>query len=261
MTLLISFQSHALLITAGFTGAWYNQDEPGQGFLLQILEVEEVNNAIVFWFTFDSEGNQVWLMGMTPIDGDQVTMDMKIFSGGVFDTQGFDNSNIESEIWGILTLQFQNCNKGTVSYIAEDNIIGSGSYTIKRLTHTVGSHCSGGTSDNNPPGASADVQLDFINTGNDDDASGRLKFERNSEFDQLKLWYKKLPAGTYDLFVDGEVKTELEARANGQSHQFFSSPQHDNWKLLDFDVLGKTIDIAQDGVIYLTVDVPEVSED
>ena len=255
--LLFSLQSQALLITGAFTGAWYNQDEPGQGFLIQIIEGEEGNDAIVFWFSFDTEGNQVWLMGLAPVDGDQVTMDMMTFSGGILDAQGFNNSNIVSDLWGTLTLQFQNCNKGTASYVALDEAIGSGSNTIKRLTRTVGSHCSGGTSDNNPPDVSSDVQLDFVNTGENDDASGRLKFEQNSEFNQLKVWYKKLSAGTYDLLVDGEIKAELEAKPNGQSHQFFSSPQHDDWKLLDFEVLGKTVEIAQDGIAYLTVDVPE----
>ena len=42
--LLFSLQSQALLITGGFTGAWYNQDEPGQGFLIQILEAERQEN-------------------------------------------------------------------------------------------------------------------------------------------------------------------------------------------------------------------------
>ncbi|MBL4773951.1 MAG: hypothetical protein JKX98_10270 [Alcanivoracaceae bacterium] len=255
--LLFSIQSQALLITGAFTGAWYNQEEPGQGFIIQIIEAEEGTEAIVFWFSFDAEGNQLWLFGVAPVEGDHVTLDMLITTGGVNNTNGFNNTDISSDLWGTLTLQFQNCNKGSVDYSSLDEAIGSGSYTIKRLTRTVGSQCSGGTSDNNPPDTSSDVQIDFVNTGEDEDASGRLKYEQNSEFNQLKIWYKKLPAGSYDLIVGGEIKAELIAKANGQSHQFFSSPQHDNWILLDFEVLGKTIDIAQDGVVYLTVDMPQ----
>lgn len=259
--LLFSMNGSALMITSSFTGAWYNADAPGQGFLIQIIEAEDgSNSALVFWFTFDSQGAQNWLIGVAPVNGDSVTVDLSTFTGGILNTEGFDNSNIVTESWGTVTLSFQNCNKGTASYDALDPEIGSGEYTIKRLTRTRGTHCSGGTSDDSGDAPAENINLDFVNTGEDDDATGKLKFERNSDFDQLKIWYKDLPEGNYDLVVDGEIKATLYARAHGQSHQFFSSPQHENWLLLDFEVLGKTLEITQEGTVYLTVDVPEETE-
>lgn len=256
---ILSFQSHAIMITGGFTGAWYNADEPGQGLLVQILDGEEGTQALVVWFTFDPEGGQNWLMGVGPVDGDSLTVDLSVFTGGILNTEGFDSSNIVTDIWGTISLQFQNCNKGVAAYEAVDEDVGAGEYTIKRLTKTKGTDCSGGTSDDSSDAPDEDVQIDFVNSGVEVDASGRLKFERNDNFDQLKIWYKDLPEGSYDLLVDGEIVATLEAKANGTSHQFFSSPQHEDWLLLDFEVLSKTVEIAQDGVVYLTVDVPDQS--
>lgn len=252
-----SSASQAVMITGAFTGAWYDEDAPGQGYLLQVLDQDGVQRAMVFWFTYDSEGNQRWLNGLAEVDGDSVTLELLYTSGGELSSTGFNNDGLVTESWGTLTLSFHNCNKGTASYVANDPAYGSGSHVIKRLSRTIGSECSGGVSDNTPPSAGeSEVQINFINTGEDDDASGRMKLEQNSQFTQLKLWYSNLPAGNYQMLVDGEAKATLVAKANGQSHQFFSSPQLSDWILLDFEVAGKTIDIAQDGVVYLTANLP-----
>lgn len=257
LLLLFSPWSQGVMITGAFTGAWYDEDAPGQGYLLQVLDQDGVQTAMVFWFTYDAQGNQQWLNGLGEVDGESVTVELLYNSGGELTASGFSNAGLTSESWGTLTLSFHNCNKGTASYEAVDPTYGSGSHVIKRLSKTIGSECSGGVSDNTPPSAGeSDVQIDFTNTGEDDDASGRLKFEQNSQFTKLKLWYKKLPAGTYQLLVDGEEKATLVAKANGQSHQFFSSPQLSDWILLDFEIEGKKLDIAQDGVIYLTATLP-----
>lgn len=258
LVLMFCLPAQAVLITAAFTGAWYDEEVPGQGYLIQILEQDGESVAMVFWFSYDLDGNPQWLNGLAPIDGDSVTVELLHSSGGqMLPGNSFTNNEVSTVAWGTLTLSFQNCNRGTAVFNALDPAYGSGTHIIKRLSKTRGSECSGGISDNNPPSTpETDVQYNFTNTGEDDDASGRLKLEENSQLTKLKIWYKDLDAGNYDLLVDGETVATLVARANGQSHQFFSSPQLADWLLLDFEVHGKTIEIAQDGVVYLTVTLP-----
>ncbi|WP_223787342.1 hypothetical protein [Marinicella meishanensis] len=254
---LLSHSSQAILITGSFTGAWYDDENAGHGYLLQILEQDGNDIAMVFWFTYDAQGNQTWLNGLGEVEGESVTMELLEHTGGEMSAGVINTTGISAEAWGTLTLTFQNCNKGTATYAAYDATIGSGSHTIKRLSRTIGSHCSGGISDNRPPTDPAmDAQYEFTNTGADDDASGRVKLEINSQFTKLKVWYKDLPAGTYELLVNGDPVAMLQARGNGNNHQFFSSPVLAGWLLLDFAVEGKTLDIAQGGTVYLTVTLP-----
>lgn len=255
--MLTAGTSQAILITGAFTGAWYDEDNAGHGYLLQILEQNGQDVAMVFWFTYDDQGNQTWLNGLGEVDGETVTVELMEYTGGEMSGGSIMTDDISGSMWGTLTLSFHNCNKGTASYQAFDAAIGSGSHTIKRLSRTIGSQCSGGISDNRPPTApGVDAQYEFTNTGADPDASGRVKLEINSQFTKLKVWYKDLPAGTYELLVDGESVASLQARGNGNNHQFFSSPVLAGWLLLDFEVEGKTLEIAQGGTVYLTVTLP-----
>ncbi|MCP4044914.1 MAG: hypothetical protein GY732_02855, partial [Gammaproteobacteria bacterium] len=43
------------------SGSWYDPAHNGEGFLLEVLEDEQ---AIVYWFTYDENGNQRWFIGL-----------------------------------------------------------------------------------------------------------------------------------------------------------------------------------------------------
>ena len=97
-----------------------------------------------------------------------------------------------------LVIAFDDCDSGTVSFMSADPAIGDGEFEITRLTQSLGDECTGGISDNNPPGAAAiNLRDDFVSTGVDDNASGRVKFEQNANHTKLKVWVKKLDEGSY----------------------------------------------------------------
>ena len=187
-TLLLASSAQALMLTGAFTGAWFDEDAPGQGFLVQVVAVEEVDTVVVYWFTFDADGNQVWLVGQGPVDGDSATITMLSVAGGVLVNGGFDASGIMVDEWGQLVLTFDDCDEGTVSFMSNDPAIGDGDFEISRLTQSLGDDCSGGLSDNNPPNSAAvNLRDDFVNTGVDENASGRVKFEENSNHTKFKV--------------------------------------------------------------------------
>lgn len=254
LALFFAAAVHAVMITGSFTGAWFDENEPGQGFLIQIVEVEDELTAVVFWFTFDPEGNQVWLVGSAAVDGDQVTLTMLLFEGGVLNLGGFDPSAIEFTEWGELILQFLDCDTGLAMYQALDPAIGSGEIELSRLTETVGDDCTGGIVDNTPPGSAAiNLQARFENTGEDADAWGTVKFEQNANHTKFKVWVKKLEKGDYELVVGGETVGVISTNNGGNGTLFFRSPEACNWPLLDFDPRDQTIEIVQDDVVFLTV--------
>ena len=43
------------------TGSWFDPSHNGEGFLIEKLNSEL---ALVYWFTYDSNGNQAWIVGV-----------------------------------------------------------------------------------------------------------------------------------------------------------------------------------------------------
>ena len=124
-------------ITPGFSGSWYNPNEDGQGFLLEILPDRRLT---AYWFTYDvSGGKQRWIVGEGPILGDSAVVDAIMTRGGTFGPR-FDPAAVERQPWGTLTFSFANCTQGSVDYAAGNNF-GSGSVQIERLTALAGLEC------------------------------------------------------------------------------------------------------------------------
>ncbi len=49
-------------IGARYAGSWYDVTHDGEGFVVQIINPR---TAVVYWFTYDSEGRAAWMLGIT----------------------------------------------------------------------------------------------------------------------------------------------------------------------------------------------------
>jgi hypothetical protein len=115
---------------AGQSGSWYDVSHSGEGFELQWLTS---NQAMVIWYTYDTSGNQIWLIGVgNEHDGAIVFEQMARTSGPHFGT-AYDPAKYQAEDWGTLTLQLD-CNSGTAHYASSQTEFGSGDLSLSRLT-------------------------------------------------------------------------------------------------------------------------------
>ncbi len=122
---------------AGQSGSWYDVSHSGEGFELQWLTN---NQAMVIWYTYDTSGNQVWLLGVgNEQDGAIVFEQMARTSGPHFGT-AYDPASYQAEDWGTLTLQLD-CNTGTAHYASSQTEFGSGDLTLSRLTTLQSPNC------------------------------------------------------------------------------------------------------------------------
>lgn len=120
--------------TSGFSGAFYNPARDGEGIQLQIVDSGSESIAVVYWFTYDAEGNQVWLFGSGPVDGDQMVFDSVLRPTGAEFGRGFDPSDISLESWGSAQLRFgSDCNVITFEYDSDNSSFGRGSVSLVRL--------------------------------------------------------------------------------------------------------------------------------
>jgi hypothetical protein len=126
-------------VTAGQSGSWYDPSHDGEGYVLQILSHD---SALVYWFTYDKNGKQRWMIGVGDIVGSKIEFnEMLTASGGKFGPD-FDPADVEFSTWGTLELEFAGCDSATATYAGPADF-GSGSLNLQRLSRIWGESCSG----------------------------------------------------------------------------------------------------------------------
>jgi len=239
------------MISGGFTGNWFNADTSGQGFQLQVLPD---GKAVAFWFTYDANGNQVWLIGNNDIQGNRLELDMARPVGARFGAN-FDSDDVQLQPFGTVTMTFDDCNSGTVNWQSSDAQFGSGSMPIERLTSSAGVSCTASVVDNRK---ATDPVLDFyvrlINEGTYPGAEAEADFESRPNRVEFDVEIEDVPLGTYTLLVDGIERGDIQVRTvdDGTEGEIeFSSPRDDDDVLLDFDPLGALIEVLDgDDIIF-----------
>lgn len=122
-------------IDSGITGTWYNSSQSGHGFMLESLGG---GNLLLAWYTFDSYGDPIFVIGLGEmISNNTVRVNMKFVAGMVFGT--FDPTNVVREDWGTVDMTFLNCNLADIVYNSTytdryGTTYGSGSFQVTRLT-------------------------------------------------------------------------------------------------------------------------------
>lgn len=123
---------------AGFGGSWFDPDRSGEGFTLQWLASGQ---ALLIWFSFDTEGEPYWMLGV----GDEHHGMFRF--PGMHATRGarfgaaFDPGDVERFPWGELQLQLD-CQHGRADYDAAVPGFGGGQLDLGRLTRLRGLTCA-----------------------------------------------------------------------------------------------------------------------
>lgn len=111
--------------------------------------------------------------------------------------------------------------------------------------------------DNGNDGSEIEIEKQMTNTGVDSTASGEVEYEEEGDRKEFSVEVEDLNLGTYDLYVDSEFIASFEVIDTGfgmEGEVEFRSPAEEGKLELTFDPRGKTIDVAQDSTVYLTVD-------
>jgi hypothetical protein len=93
------------------------------------------------------------------------------------------------------------------------------------------------------------MRLDLLNPGTDLDATGLLDWRMHAGSQRLRLVVRDLPAGVYDLALDGSLVAPaaiVVAENGGPTEALFTSEGSEGSLLLDFDVTG-TLQIRASG--------------
>ena len=120
------------------SGAWYVPERSGEGWI-----VEELGDgrSLVYWFTFDPQGNQAWTIGTGVRDGTRLRIDDNRISRGTRFGSSFVAADVQLLPWGTLEIDFAQCASGSLSYTSTRDGYGNGSRQPVRLTRLAGAPC------------------------------------------------------------------------------------------------------------------------
>jgi hypothetical protein len=134
-------------LNPGLTGTWWNSDRAGEGFLLEFGAAPATGALTLFFsfYTYDSLGNQVWLVGNGPApSGTSITVNVNITDGAMWGAD-FDTADVVSELWGTATFDFPTCSSASVSLAPNQDMVDAGfadlSYDLTRDLLESGIQC------------------------------------------------------------------------------------------------------------------------
>lgn len=124
------------------SGNWFVPGRSGEGWFVEDLPD---GRMLVYWFTFDPAGNQLWLTGVGQRSADnRLVVDAYVTRGTRFG-DAFDPTAVRQQRWGRLEFDFTGCNSADMRYVADEAAYGSGSYASARVTALAGAPCIDGT--------------------------------------------------------------------------------------------------------------------
>ena len=127
-------------IQPGLSGAWV-ANASGQGVFVNIARTNDQPNFVLTWYAY-LNGNQVWLIGSQSFDYglQQLTIPMSIPSGADWG-DNFVENDVQRTEWGSVTVNFTDCNNGTLQYDSNNVAFGANTIPLIRLTTTDGLSC------------------------------------------------------------------------------------------------------------------------
>lgn len=128
---------------SGLSGSFYDPVRAGEGIIVEWLDETRPAPVLAVWYTFDLEGNQLWLISdEATVVGDTVTLSMAYPAGTTGFGSNFDPDEVDLEPWGTVTLDYNSCNEINFSFESVVDGFGSGAYTYQRLTQPAGTQCT-----------------------------------------------------------------------------------------------------------------------
>lgn len=118
----------AMDINSTLSGSWYNPLQDGHGLSVEVLTD---NRTVIYWFVYNPDGTPTFLITVGQNNGASTSGDTYVQSGMKFGD--FDPDDVTREVWGTVTLSFQDCDTAQLDYSSTDEQFGSGSIPMTRL--------------------------------------------------------------------------------------------------------------------------------
>jgi len=126
-------------VISGRSGAWYDRSHSGEGWMLEVLPDGRI---VVYWFTFDDQGRQAWMIGVARVEGNTLWVeDMRITRGTHFGAS-FRSEDVVRDHWGSFGLLFEDCFTAKMRFESIDVRYGEGTLDPVHLAQLAETNCN-----------------------------------------------------------------------------------------------------------------------
>jgi hypothetical protein len=125
-------------VISGRSGAWFDPSHDGEGWMLELLPD---GRAVVYWFTYDDQGRQAWLIGVGSLEGKTFWVDDMRLAHGTHFGAAFDASDVVLEPWGEFGFVFDDCANAKMRYASTDERFGEGTLEPVQLIRLAATSC------------------------------------------------------------------------------------------------------------------------
>ena len=102
-------------LNAGINGNWYGgEDRNFEGFQLEVSAQDDGLVLVASFYTYDTTGNQIWLFGVGPVDGNTADVEVYIFDGPSWGA-AFNPADANQEVWGTGSFTATSCDSVSMS--------------------------------------------------------------------------------------------------------------------------------------------------
>ena len=244
--------SDGIIVTRNFTGIWEQVDQQSQGLALQVVEQwDDSRKSVVYWFTYGADRKTAWFVGIGDLVEDRIEFELFETTDVGFMQDvipGFD----PARSIGHMTIDFDSCDNGVVTYETDNPGVGSGSFAIRRLLEVMNTHCSGGISDDmHADGMFGEQRLGLVPAREGITGNGYARYEDYPGHMEFEAGLEGLPDGDYHLYIGMQDYGEITVQG-GRGVAEFASPGEDGKRLMTFDPRGLPIEIYDDGGLVLS---------
>ncbi len=243
------------MVTRHFTGAWEQVDQESQGLSLEVIDQgDNSRRAIAYWYTYDMDRKTAWYLGIGDLIEDRIEFVLHDSTDVGF-MQDAEPGNDSVQSIGTMTVVFDDCNSGFVTFDTDHEEVGSGSFNISRVSSVMNTHCSGGISDDMHADAMFGQQRIELTTAREGIAgSGHARYEDFSGHMEFEVEVEGLPDGDYHLFVGMQDEGDFNVH-EGHGEMEFASPGETGKAMMTFDPRGQQIEIHDnEGVVISSFD-------
>jgi hypothetical protein len=241
-----------MIVTRHFTGIWDQVDHEAQGIALQVIEqLDDSRRAVAYWYTYDSDREAIWYMAIGDLIDNRIEFQLYESTDVGFLQEAVPGNDSVHSI-GAMTITFDSCQSGEVTYETDHPDVGSGSFRIERWLEVMNTHCTGGISDDMHADAMFGEQYLGMSAAREGiDGSGHARYQDYPGHMEFEVETNGLPDGTYHLYMGTQDRGEFSI-VNGYGAMHFASPAEDGHLLLNFDPRGMGIEIRDESGAVLS---------
>ena len=138
---MLALGSSIIITDGGPSGEFYDPARSGEGFFIEVADVGGVIVLVVGMFTYDLDGNLMWLTGSLVLEegATSATLTMFVADPGTVWGPDFDPDEVVLEVWGTMSFRWPTCDTMIVNYASP--VFGTGVFNDVRITQLVGVLC------------------------------------------------------------------------------------------------------------------------